>query len=347
MAKLKLKLTTEQIGFALVAAVVLIGVFALSIAFLPDRQSQASGVAVSLIPQTQNVSTTANITLAFPLSTSLNIGDTVTIGYPDSYTGSISAGNTTVNGVAPSLASTTNSGGVNTTTLTLANSIATPNTLTIVTTLTTPVSAGNYPFIIDTSVGDYGASLQYVGEANVVEVRAYIPITLSFDIRNAADTANTNICDLGSQSTSSVSSCQYRLKVTTNATGGYTINMTSDGDFDNGSYNLDNAASGSGGSGGTAITAGTEKYGVRITPGSLTSGNSIGLTSIFDAGATNFVNYAYTSPQAVVTALGTNSPAVSSDTTNTTLVTHSLAIDNNTAAGLYIQKITYTVTPSF
>jgi hypothetical protein len=173
--------------------------------------------------------------------------------------------------------------------------------------------------------------------------------SLSFAIRNSSDTANANNCILSQPSILAVSTCSYRLKISTNATNGYIVYIKTSGGLTNGLYTISNASAGSGGSGGDDIsntTAGIEKYGVVISPGSTTSGSSITLASIFNAG-TNAVLYNYpSSATAIVQSTGANLPSAT-DTTNTILVTHKLNISSSTPPGNYTRTITYTVTGSF
>jgi hypothetical protein len=309
---------------------------------------EAAGVAVTVTPSTQTVSTAGTTTVSFATSAALPIGSTIILNYDSTYTGTLTTANLTVNTVAPTTVVNATASGRTTSTITTANAITSGATVTISTTgLTSPASAGNYSFAISTSVGDAGANLQYSGQANVVLVRALVTPTLSFAIRNTGDTANTNLCDMGTLSTTAVGTCGYRLKVGTNATNGYTINVTTSGNFTTGSASLANAAVGTGGTGGTAITAGTPGYGAVITKGSATSAAATTLASVYNAGATNSVSYVNTTAATVVTVAGTNNPAASADTTNTSLVTHNAAIASDTAAGLYTQTNTYTIIPSF
>lgn len=338
--------------FGAVAAIFtagIIGGFVFFGGFTPGRESQASGVNPVISPNTQAVSTAASVSVAYTTSTTLTSGASIQLTYRNAYTGTLSTANTTVNTVAPTSVTNSVSGLFTTSTIVIANpSITSGSTVTIATTgLTSPVAAGNYTFAIKTSA-DFGANFQYVGQANVVQVRAFIPVSLSFDIRNAADTANTNVCDLGTVTTVAVATCDYRLKVSTNAKNGYTVSMSSSGNLTNGSDNITNAAVGAGGSGGTNIVAGTETYGVLIGAGSITgAGGAITRSNIFNAGAANEVLYNYTTPQVIMTATKPNSPAVSGDTTNTSLITHALGVSSNTPSGDYTQTVTYTVAPAF
>lgn len=338
--------------FGAVAAIFtagIIGGFIFFNGFNPGRESLAGGVNPVITPSTQAVSTAASVTTAYTTSTTLTSGASIQLTYRNAYTGTLTTGNVTVNAVAPTSVTNSVSGSFTTSTIVIANpSITSGSTVSIVTTgLTSPVAAGNYTFAIKTSA-DFGANFQYVGQANVVQVRAFIPVSLSFDIRNAADTANTNVCDLGTVTTAAVATCNYRLKVSTNAKNGYTVSMLASGNLTDGTHNMANAAAGAGGSGGTAIVAGTETYGVFITTGNITGvGGTITRASIFNAGATNDVLYNYTSPQVIMTATKPNSPAVSGDVTNTSLIEHSLGISSNTPSGDFTQTITYTVAPAF
>ena len=309
---------------------------------------EAAGVAVTVTPSTQTVATAGTTTVSFTTTATLPIGSTIILNYDSTYTGTLSTANTTVNAVAPTILTNATASGRTTSTITTASAVTSGSAVTIATTaLTSPVSAGNFSFAISTSVGDAGANLQYSGQANVVLVRALVTPTLSFVIRNIGDTANTNLCDMGTLSTTAVGTCGYRLKVGTNATNGYTVNLTTSGNFTTGTASLTNAAVGTAGTGGTAITAGTPGYGAVITKGSATSAAATTLASVYNAGATNSVSYVNTSSATLITVAGTNNPAASADTTNTSLVTHNAGIASDTAAGLYTQTNTYTIIPSF
>jgi hypothetical protein len=173
--------------------------------------------------------------------------------------------------------------------------------------------------------------------------------TLSFAVRNTTDTANTYICSLGTATPTILSTCSYRLKVGTNSTSGYILYVKTSTGLSNGTYNTSNAVAGSGGSGGTDISSsnvGTEKYGVVISPGSITGSGSISRTTAFNA-TSNSVLFAYpTTATAMLQSTGINSP-ISTDTTNTSLVTHKLNISKTTPPGNYTQKVTYTVSSTF
>jgi len=337
-------LTKKNKKTNVISALTAISVLALTgLQIFTPTSVEAAGVTPTITPSDQTVDTTASVDVEFTTSGDLNIGDTIELFYPDSYTGTLTTANITVNGVAPSAVVNNTVGTEVQSILTLANAITTGSNVTISTTgLTTPVAAGNYAFKIVTP-SDFGGNFQYVGEDNVVEVRAFVPMSLSFAIRDSADSADTNVCDMGTVTTAAVGECSYRLKVGTNAENGYIVTVAVDGDFDNGSHNAVNAAPGAAG---TAITAGTETYGAIIDEGVVTSASGVTVAAAYDAG-TNEVAYNNTTPANLLTAAGPNSPLATGDTTNTSLVTHRFGIADETPSGRYLQEVTYTVSPSF
>ena len=320
--------------------------FALLTAGLASTQnSSAAGVAVTVAPATSAVSTAGNVTLTLTTTAVVPVGGTVQVTRPTAgYTGTATMAITGATGTTAN----TVSGSESVTTFTVTGTPIAAGAMTITMGgLTTAATAGNYSWKVYTSAGDYGANFQYVGQANVVQVRARVPLALAFDIRNAADTANTNLCDMGDLTTAAVGFCEYRLKIATNAQNGYTINVATSGNFTNGTANFTNAAVGTGGTGGTAQAAGTELYGAKITKGSITgAGGTTTLAAVYDAGATNNVSYVAAGPAVLLTANKPNSPGAT-DLTNTTLVRHEAAISGSTSAGLYTQTVTYTIAPSF
>jgi hypothetical protein len=209
-------------------------------------------------------------------------------------------------------------------------------------------STGNYSLVFTDSKtvsanNDYGGALIYVGSANVVNVSAQVQPALSFVIRNSADTGNTNACALGTLTLTAVNTCAYRLKITTNSPTGYTVQVNSDGDLrksgsgdvaDNLEIDLvaENAT----------VSSGTEAYGVALTGGSITGG------TVTESGdfADDDTPLPISTPTTFFTGSGTNNPT-STDTTNTSLVTHRAAMDGDTTTGLYTQLVTYTVSATF
>jgi hypothetical protein len=343
------KTKTKNMQFSLSKTIACVSLFSAASMLLISGSSlkaDAAGITPTVAPSAQTVSTLANVTLTFTPVTPITNGSTIAVGIPSGYTGGAALTNADVTVTGTNIISTVESGFTATgftSTLTASANVTAPVTIVIGGTnkLTSPVTAGNYAFTVYTSVGDLGANFQYVGQANVVLVKAVVPVSLSFVIRNATDTANTNTCDMGNLSVASIGNCNYRLKVGSNAAS-YAVSVSTSGNFTNGTYNFTNAAAGATG---TAITAGTERYGAIITPGSATNG-TVSLATAYSAGANN-VNYANTVAGTLLTVTGKNNPTGSGDTTNTTLVNHNAAINSTTAVGQYTQTVTYTVLPTF
>jgi len=214
-------------------------------------------------------------------------------------------------------------------------------------------TAGNYAISMVTTMADesseqYGTTLLYVGDANDVTVKAKVQNTLTFVIRNEEDNGDTNVCDLGVLSTSSVSECSYRLKVGSNSDLGYVVSLATDGD-------LRKSGSGDVGDtedidtvtdGGGVIGAGTEAYGIALVANNVSGGQAA------EESATAGFNYTNDdSPLDVsgtVRALyATNYPNVPTTTSHSAVVTHRATIDVGTEAGYYEQTVTYTVTTNF
>lgn len=337
----KLKNFTKNItAFALIAGLTLAG-------FVGAIPALAGAVTVSISPSTALVSVTGAITLSFTNAVSLPVGSSIIIIYPNTYTGTTTTANTTINGAAPTTAVSAASGASNTmVTLTNATLITAPAAITIgFSGLTTPSVIGNYSFTMSTNKGDFGAVLQYIGDANAVNVTAFVPLSLSFAIRDNSDAVNTNICDMGTLATTAIGSCIYRLKIGTNATNGYVVSMLASGNFTNGTSSFTNAAVGAAG---TTIAAGTETYGIFATAGAVTgTPGTIALATAYGTSAGNVVSYNNTTSATLATATGPNAPGTSGDVTNTISINHRAAIGANTRAGVYNQKVTYTVVANF
>jgi hypothetical protein len=170
--------------------------------------------------------------------------------------------------------------------------------------------------------------------------------TISFNLRNETDTASfSNLCNFGDLAIATVATCKYRLKFSTTATNGYTLQVKTSGNVLSGSNIIANAVAGAGGTGGTAITAGSERYGLVLTALDCTGGNAI-IDPLFDAGGTNATLINYVVPTTAVSCSGPNQP-VATDTTNTVLIDHQIAISGDTTSGDYTQTITWTGVPNY
>jgi hypothetical protein len=211
-------------------------------------------------------------------------------------------------------------------------------------------TAGNYSFIMgDNKVAspanaDWGGALLYIGTAGAAANDVLVTATvtgqeLEFWIRDSADTVATATCPLGTLTTGAVSNCQYRLKVRTTATQGYTISWTSDGGLDTSgaAATIDAVINAQ------VVTAGIEGYGVAFTPGANTDGGTCTAASPWSLANENPVS---SSAQSLVACTKANLPA-GTDLVNTHLMNHKAAISVATLPGSYDQIVTYYVTAKF
>lgn len=337
--KLKIKINMIKSFKKLLSGSVLSVVALSSLILIPSTMNaKAAGVVLGVAPSVQLVSTAGTVVLTYTSTAAVSTTQTINVGIPNSYTGTPTF---TVNGNSAPATSGTSAGYINYILTPTANVPIGAVTISIAG-LTSPSTQGNRAFRIQTVTGDTGAAFQYVGNANVVNVRARIPVNLSFVIRNAADTADTNVCDMGELAVSSIGSCEYRLKVGTNAANGYSVSVSTTGNFTNGSTSFANAVAGATGS---TFTAGTELYGAQIDAGDSTKG-SVTLATAYGT-SLDGVSYVNTSEAQLYSVSRGNNPATSADTTNTALVTHKAAIASDTDAGYYTQDVTYTVVANF
>ena len=333
--------------------------------------SKAYAAGVSNMAVSLSVSTVSSLTVAtvtFNPNTAYVNGTTITVSWPSStFTGGASLTNTDITVTKPSdpnFTSATSSGFSATgftITLTTGGALNTTNGFSIViggsNKLTTPASAQNIAvsFITSGATPDYGSGLAYVAGANQVTVSATVTSSISFVIRNAAETSTVSTCALGTLTTTAINYCQYRLRVGTNAANGFSVSYTANNGLQRTSPTYTFTAAS-----GAVISNGTEAYGANLFPNSITGGTTtagtgaVGCSTIIancNAGATtssaNFFSYQSASPVQVYTGSGTNNPTASPDTTNTALVTHAATPNAATAAGSYSSIVTYTVTGSF
>ena len=189
----------------------------------------------------------------------------------------------------------------------------------------------------------YGGGLIYVNDSNDVTVTATVIPQLEFDILTSDASTDTNACDLGQLTSSATSTCSYRLRVLSNASDGYTVQVKANGPLTSGSHDINYVSDDlvDGDNGGSA----TEEYGVSIAPGS----SSVPTTTLTLQG--NFVsgnhNDLGTTAENLVIANGPNFPSSSGDTTNTAEITHHAQVSSDTPTGAYTQTATYYVTASF
>lgn len=347
---------TNKVLSLLVALSVLVGAYG----SLLSTPAVAAGVPVTVSPASVELGSNGDITVSFTPATALDNGDSFVIYYSSEYgdadldntdfsyaVGSVYKGaDAALTGITPTVSIAGNTVSI---VLTTSGELDTTTPFTIVfpgTEFDTPATAQSVSFAVTTSVGDYGAALQYVGNDNDVTVTASVQPTLAFNIRNSADDADTNTCALGALTLAAYNDCAYRLKVSTNAQGGYTVQVTTDGDLRrSGSGDVaDNLDIDPIAENGT-ITAGTEGYGILFDGGAITSSGAGGTVTESGDFADDDTPLPLVATDLYV-ASSSNNPGAT-DTTNTALVTHRAAIDANTNTGFYQQLVTYTVTASF
>jgi hypothetical protein len=199
---------------------------------------------------------------------------------------------------------------------------------------------------------DFGAALYYVLGGNQVLVSATVPASLSFSIRNSEDSANTNVCQLGTLSMSSVNTCTYRLRIATNASNGFVTTIQADKMFSTPTFaTMTDIVDGS------SFVAGTEAYGisslVAATQGGRQTTSSAFSDPIVESSFTSTTFNADPSPVPTsTTGIIISFPrpfnvGPAPSTTTTSAITHSAAISAGTAVGNYTQTVTYRVTGSF
>lgn len=338
MTRTQRPIISTLLSFYLVAVVVLIGTIS---------NVKAAGVAVSLSPSALTASTPTDVTFSYTAAADYDSGNTVSIVAASGVTiANCSSGTTDADG--DSTPDGSGSASSQTYTYTFSASTTNADTTGVDFCISLSAATGNYGITFtdvktSSANNDYGGALIYVGSANVVNVSASVSPALSFVIRNSADSGNTNACALGVLNLVSVSTCAYRLKITTNSASGFTVQVDSDGDLrKSGSGDVSDALDIDLIAENGTVTSGTEGYGVALTGGSITGG------SITESGDFNDDDtpLPISTPTNFFTGNGTNNPG-GTDTTNTALVTHRAAMDGDTATGSYSQLVTYTVSATF
>lgn len=207
---------------------------------------------------------------------------------------------------------------------------------------------GNYAIAMnDGTNDDFGIALIYIDDANDVNVTATVAPQLEFDILTSDATEDTNECDLGQLSPNTSSTCAYNLRVLTNASNGYVVEVKSDGELRTATATID-------GYEGATFPTGTssEAYSVKVTPNATTTGatvseqNEWATNTYVDIGASG--DHDYTSSAAdMIQSDGPNFPEDTLDTSNIVYVEHEAKSSDTTETGSYEQVVTYYVTASF
>ncbi|MDQ6985024.1 MAG: hypothetical protein Q9M91_00360 [Candidatus Dojkabacteria bacterium] len=347
MNLLKIKNTVSVVGALAIA-------FGGFVAFSANsNRVNAAAVAVTASPIEFAATTATDVTVSFTSGAEYAIGETIVLDVVSSSAATLGGAltdcgtaTTTVGGGAGSFGF---SSGTATYTFSAASTTAT-TTASLCIRFPATTAQGSYSISLTDSVGNFGAELVYVGNDNDVFVSAIVRPTLSFNIRNITDTADTNVCAMGAVDTSSLPTadatvtagegeCGYSLAIATNAANGFQATIQADQVFQNGAADtIANVTNGA------AFSAGTEAYGLAwVNPGTAAAGEGITENGNFSTNstpvplsATNFIS-----------GTGPVTYTAGTDATDVTEVVHGFAVSSATNTGLYSHTITYYVDATF
>ncbi|OGY42381.1 MAG: hypothetical protein A2Y82_04470 [Candidatus Buchananbacteria bacterium RBG_13_36_9] len=207
----------------------------------------------------------------------------------------------------------------------------------------TPADVGNYMTIFRVfddagAVELFTADLLHIGGANQVEISASVDPSLSL-------TLSANTCALGTFSTSQINTCSYSAAIATNAPTGYTASIKDDGNFRDGSNDIDDVSGG-------AVADGTEAYGVSTTD----TGATISQINDADTDPPDLINQddctimngdtIHANASAITTANQSFSLATA-PASETVYLCHAASISTITPAGTYSHIATITVVGNF
>jgi hypothetical protein len=207
---------------------------------------------------------------------------------------------------------------------------------------------GSYSVAIVSSTGDFGAALVHYDDNNDILVTATVGPTLSFNIRNLADSADTNTCDLGNVTTTTVvnlnatddgvGECGYSLAIGTNSASGFQATIDADAALNAGLFTMTDLADNA------AFVAGTESYGLAnvTAPGAITENTTVGFTFQTDSSPVPTI-----APANFISAAAPFVYTAGVDATDVTTVMHGLTVGSATETGVYNQLVTYQVTANF
>ena len=243
---------------------------------------------------------------------------------------------------------------------TLTQNAATSTAGSLCLRFTLVTSPKNYSISVNASTStsgfttsDFGMSLYSVLGKNQIHVIGTVPFFISFSIRNQDDTADTNVCQLGTLTLTNVNTCSYRLRIATSAANGFVASIQPESDMNsNGSATMTAITND------TSFAAGTEEYGMAELVGATTGGWSganfdqpvIEAGAAQDASLTFNVDATPLNFTSATTILYTTAPfetGSAPSTTSTSLITHGIAVGAATVPGSYSQNILYRVTGSF
>ncbi len=212
----------------------------------------------------------------------------------------------------------------------------------------TPTTGGTYSIAVSGIFGGTGTlyiPITSTADDDQVTVSADVPGTLTFAIRNTAETADTNACALGTLSTGSVASCSYRIKVGTSTAAGFQVGLWADDQLNQATptNDIDDIVEDG------TITAGTEGYGLTSIAPPTNAGASGTATTWIEQAPFNDddtpIPVGEANMDVIFASNGTQDVNMggSGDTDGTALITHEAAISTATLAGSYDQVVTYVV----
>ena len=197
------------------------------------------------------------------------------------------------------------------------------------------------------TVGEIGTGLSE--SANYIMKTGYRQMTelevLFFAIRNSGEAADINACSLGTLSTTSVSTCTYRLKIGSTASSGFQVGLWADDQLNqtaDPTIDINDIAENG------TVAAGVEGHGITVAPP--TDPGTIGTATTwteqdpFNDDDTP-IPVGEANMDVIFASNGTQDIDVfgSGDLDGTTLITHEAAISTATKAGSYDQTVTYIV----
>lgn len=320
-----------------------------AIAFTALFTAPVSAAAVSVVATPNEVTTGGDITFTYTASTAVEAPGTTYVFLVSPALSAAVANCTVADGFADSNGTdgAGSFGGFGTTGATFTTTTATVTAGRSFCLSFPNETIGSYSVAIVSSTGDFGAALVHYDDNNDVNVTAAVGPTLSFNIRNLTDTADTNVCDLGNVLTTTavnldavvdgVGECGYALAVGTNAANGFQVTMASSGPLTNGTHNMASLADNA------AFVAGTESYALaNVTAAAgITENATAGFTfqtnsSPVPVGAENFIS----SAGPFVYTAGVNA-------TDVTTVIHGLTVGSGTPTGIYLHTVTFQAAAAF
>ena len=346
-------------SFKTITLLTVFALFAAMFSMLLVVRSEAAGVAISDdVSSVTTVSTVTDVTFSWTASAAVEASvftySVVITPAMDAAVADCTAATVFIdtNGTdgAGTLGSFTSSGAVFTST---SDTASTGRELC----LKLPANATQESFSISimASTGDYGAALIHNDDNNDVLVTASVVPTLSFNIRNTADSADENTCAIGAVTTATLpvsdgngtdpGECAYGLAIGTNSKSGFTATINAAAAFSSGTHSMVDLAVDD-----TAWAAGTEVYAIGyVSPaqtgsdgaGSFTT--TLGVSGDFGPDTTAVP----TSATPIIAHTDAIEYVEGSGATDLTIVEHGATISSGTPAGFYSQSIEYLVTASF